>query len=131
MPWFEYYYPGAEYVDWIGVGALNYGDVASWSRWWSFHQILEKAYPILLRMDKPIMISEFGSLASGGDMSEWYRQAFYHIDHTYGRGVKAIVFFNQPDDITISPNFPLNWSLTQDRRAAGIVAQETRRFSAM
>ena len=51
MPWFEYYYPGPEYVDWIGVGVLNYGTVATWSRWWSFHQILEKSYPVLLRMN--------------------------------------------------------------------------------
>jgi hypothetical protein len=131
MPWFEYYYPGPEYVDWIGTGVLNYGTIASWSRWWSFHQILEKAYPQLLRMDKPIMISEFGSLSQGGDMAEWYRQAFYHLTHTYGRGIRAIVFFNQPTDITISPTYPLNWSLMQNVRAADVVAQEISQLSAM
>ena len=66
-----------------------------WSRWWSFHQILEKSYPQLLRFSKPIMISEFGTLAKGGDPAEWYRQAFYHMSHTYGRGVRAVVLFNQ------------------------------------
>ena len=131
MPWFEYYFPGPEYVDWIGVGVLNYGDVASWSRWWSFHQILEKAYPTLLRLQKPIMISEFGTLASGGDMSEWYRQAFYHITHTYSRGVRAVIFFNQPNDITISPNFPLNWTVTQSPKAKDVVAEEIGRLSAL
>jgi hypothetical protein len=131
MPWFEFYYPGAEYVDWIGVGVLNYGDIASWSRWWSFHQILEKAYPSLLRIEKPIMISEFGTLSAGGDMAEWYRQAFYHMTHTYSRGVRAVVFFNQPNDITISPNYPLNWSLTQSPKASGIVAGEIGKLSGM
>ena len=131
MPWFEYYYPGPEYVDWIATGVLNYGDIASWSRWWSFHQILEKAYPTLLRMNKPIMISEFGTLSSGGDMTEWYRQAFYHITHTYSRGVKAVVFFNQPNDITISPTYPLNWSVTQNGRAVEVVAGEVARLSAL
>lgn len=131
MPWFEYYYPGPEYVDWIGIGVLNYGTIASWSRWWSFHQILEKAYPQLLRMQKPIMISELGSLSKGGDMAEWYRQAFYHMNHTYARGVRAVVFFNQPNDITISPQYPLNWSLTQSTRATEVVAEEIARTSAM
>lgn len=131
MPWFEYYYPGNEYVDWIGTGVLNYGDIASWSRWWSFHQVLEKAYPTLLRIGKPIIISEFGTLASGGDMVEWYRQAFYHVTHTYSRGVRAIVFFNQPNDITISPTYPLNWSLTQNAKAAAVVANELARLSAL
>ncbi len=123
MPWFEYYYPGAEMVDWIGVGVLNYGNVASWSRWWSFHQILEKAYPTLLKFEKPLMISEFGTLTQGGNAYEWYRQAFYHIDHTYRRGVRAIIFFNQESDVTLS-NAPLNWSVTQDPGARKLVAEQ-------
>lgn len=131
MPWFEYYYPGPEYVDWIGVGVLNYGNVASWSRWWSFNQILEKAYPTLLRLNKPIMISEFGTLSAGGDLAEWYRQAFYHIDHTYSRGIRAVILFNQANDITISPEFPLNWSLLQNPRAMELTAGELARKSAM
>lgn len=131
MPWFEYYYPGPEYVDWIGVGVLNYGTIASWSRWWSFHQILEKAYPQLLRMQKPVMISEFGTLAQGGDMTEWYRQAFYHMTHTYARGVRAVVFFNQPNDITISPTYPLNWSVGQNVKAVELVGAEIGKMTAM
>jgi hypothetical protein len=131
MPWFEFYYPGPEYVDWIGTGVLNYGTIASWSRWWSFHQILEKAYPQLLSMQKPIMICEFGTLAQGGDMAEWYRQAFYHATHTYSRGVRALVFFNQPQDVTISPQYPLNWSVAQSTRATQVVTEEIARLSAM
>ncbi|MGZ8708976.1 MAG: glycoside hydrolase family 26 protein [Thermoanaerobaculia bacterium] len=131
MPWFEYYYPGAEYVDWIGVGVLNYGTIASWSRWWSFHQILEKAYPQLLNLQKPIMISEFGTLSQGGDMAEWYRQAFYHMTHTYSRGVRAVVFFNQANDITISPEYPLDWTVTQNVRATEVVAAELGKMSAL
>ncbi len=131
MPWFEYYYPGPEYVDWVGVGVLNYGTIASWSRWWSFHQILEKAYPQLLRVNKPVMISEFGTLSQGGDVAEWYRQAFYHMTHTYSRAVRAVIFFNQPNDITLSPNYPLNWSITQSSKATGVVANEITRTTAL
>ncbi|HYC89801.1 MAG TPA: glycosyl hydrolase [Thermoanaerobaculia bacterium] len=131
MPWFEFYYPGAEYVDWIGTGVLNYGTIASWSRWWSFHQILEKSYPQLRSMEKPIMICELGTLAQGGDMAEWYRQAFYHMTHTYSRSIRAVVFFNQPSDVTLSPNYPLNWSVTQNAKATEVVAGEITRMSAM
>ena len=131
MPWFEYYYPGPEYVDGIGTGVLNYGTIASWSRWWSFHQILEKAYPKMLALKKPIMICEFGTIAQGGDVAEWYRQAFYHLSHTYNRGVRAIVFFNQPLDATLSPQYPLNWSVTQSAKATDVVAKEIARLSAM
>ena len=130
MPWFEYYYPGSEYVDWVGIGVLNYGNVASWSRWWSFHQILEKAYPALLGLKKPIMISEFGTLTAGGDAAEWYRQAFYHIGHTYGRGIRSVIFFNQQNDVTMS-SMALNWSATQNARASEVIAEELARRSAL
>lgn len=128
MPWLEFYYPGAQYVDWVGVGVLNYGDVASWSRWWSFHQIIEKSYPSISKLGKPIMISEFGSLASGGNITEWYKQAFYHLGHQYG-GVKAIVFFNDPADRSMSPEWPLNWAIIQSPQATGLVAEQLRRSS--
>jgi hypothetical protein len=111
MPWFEYYYPGPEFVDWIGTGVLNYGDVAPWSRWWTFHQIIEKAYPTLHALGKPLMITEFGSLTSGGDASRWYAAAFRDLGEKYG-DIRAVVFFNQTHDVTLS-TAPLNWSVLQ------------------
>jgi hypothetical protein len=129
MPWFEYYYPGPEWVDWVGFGVLNYGSVATWSRWWSFHQIVEKAYPALLAFKKPLVICEFGTLSYGGDVPEWYKQAFYHLEHTYGR-VRAVVLFNQTADTTMSA-YPLNWSVLQDRSATALVSREIARKSAV
>ena len=128
MPWLEYYYPGDEYVDWIGVGVLNYGNIASWSRWWSFHQIIEKAYPTLASIDKPIMISEFGSLDDGGSLEAWYRQAFYHLRHHYGR-IRGVVFFNAADDRSISPEWPLDWTVGQNKNAAQVVSEEIAKAS--
>jgi hypothetical protein len=127
MPWFEFYYPGDEYVDWVGIGILNYGDVATWSRWWSFHQILEKSYATLSTFKKPMMVCELGTLTSGGEMQEWYKQAFYHLETTYGR-IRSVVFFNQPADVTMSTT-PLNWSVTQDPASTALVSRELARIS--
>lgn len=124
MPWFEYYYPGPECVDWIGTGILNYGDVAPWSRWWSFHQIMEKAYPTLASLNKPVMITEFGTLTSGGDATAWYDAAFNDLKTKYG-GVRAIVFFNQTSDATLSTK-PLDWSVLQSVSATDRVRRELR-----
>lgn len=122
MPWFEYYYPGDEWVDWIGTGILNYGDTAPWSRWWTFHQIIEKAYPALLKLHKPIMITEFGSVTSGGDAAQWYAQAFRDAHEKYG-AIRSIIFFNQTHDATLSTT-PLNWSPLQDVSTTRAVASE-------
>ncbi|HSP34427.1 MAG TPA: glycosyl hydrolase [Thermoanaerobaculia bacterium] len=130
MPWFEYYFPGPEYVDWIGVGVLNYGTVASWSRWWSFHQILEKAYPVLLKLNKPIIVCEFGTVGNGGDVGKWYEQAFYHIDHTYRRGVRAVILFNQPHDDTM-PGLDLDWTVLQNANAMKFVSRQIAEHSAL
>jgi len=119
MPWFEYYYPGDEWVDWIGTGVLNYGDTAPWSRWWTFHQIIEKAYPALLKLHKPIMITEFGSVTSGGDAAKWYEQALRDAQEKYG-AIRSIIFFNQAHDVTLSAT-PLNWSPLQDARTMSVL----------
>lgn len=124
MPWFEYYYPGDEWVDWAGTGVLNYGDVAQWSRWWSFHQILEKAYPALEKIGKPIMITEFGSLTSGGDAAAWYGAAFADIRTKYP-AIRSVVFFNQAADVTLSTT-SLNWSVLQSPRVANQVREQIR-----
>ncbi len=119
MPWFEYYYPGDEWVDWVGTGVLNYGDAAPWSRWWTFHQIVEKSYPALVALHKPIMITEFGTVAGGGDAAQWYAQAFRDMHDKYG-AIRSVVFFNQSHDVTLSST-PLNWSPLQDAAATRAV----------
>lgn len=122
MPWFEYYYPGDEWVDWVGIGILNYGTVAPWSRWWTFHQVLEKAYPALEKIGKPVMITEFGTLTAGGDARQWYVGAFHDMQDKY-QGVRAVVFFNQTHDVTLSTE-PLNWSPLQNVGATLIVRDQ-------
>jgi hypothetical protein len=76
------------------------------------------------------MISELGTVDKGGDPTEWYRQAFYHIDHTYSRGIRAVIFFNQASDITMS-NLPLNWTVAQSPRSATLVGQQLAAHSAL
>ncbi len=117
---FDAYYPGHDYVDWIGLGTLNYGTVASWSRWWSFDEIFGTHYPELARFGKPILLSEFGSLAVGGDRAEWYRSAFCAIPQKYP-AVKAILFFHFNEDNTLTYQM-LDWYFKEDSSIiAGIV----------
>jgi glycosyl hydrolase family 26 len=122
MPWIEEYYPGDEYVDWIGIGVLNYGSVARWSRWWSLRQILEKPYATLSKIRKPMMICELGTLTAGGDILEWYEDAFRDIDRRYHR-IRGIVLFNERRD--------RNWSVMQDPETTEFVARQLVRLAPM
>lgn len=117
--WWELYYPGDEYVDWVGTGVLNYGPIAQWSRWWTFEEIFGTKYRKLAGIGKPVMIAELGSLRVGGDRAAWYRDALVDLPSRHP-AVKAILFFNASDDQTVTLQ-KVEWSFRQDPEvAAGI-----------
>jgi len=106
------YYPGDEYVDWVGVGALNYGTVALWSQWWSFGRIFGDYYNWLASFNKPIAITEFGCLDVGGVRNEWYTEALDSLPEKYPV-LKAVIFYNNDNDFTTLSK-TLDWSLNND-----------------
>lgn len=119
MPWLEYYFPGADEVDWVGFGVLNYGEIASWSKWWSVDEIISRQYPALLSFKKPLIITEFGTLARGGDPRRWFAEGREALESRY-RGVHAIVLFNQTHDDTLGGE-ALNWSPLAMPRSADVL----------
>ena len=110
---FKDYYPGDKYVDHVGVGILNYGVVAAWSRWWAFKDIFGNHYPQLAAYNKPIMITEFGSLAVGGNRARWYADALDSMPQKYPL-VKSILFFHFSKDNTTTQQ-TLNWYIKDDK----------------
>ncbi|HSJ67008.1 MAG TPA: glycosyl hydrolase [Anditalea sp.] len=118
---FEAYYPGDEYVDWVGTTTLNYGEVASWSNWWSFSEIFDKPYKDLSKYKKPIILAEFGSVAVGGNRANWYKEALSDFPSKYPL-VKSLVFFHNSQDATITKK-PLNWEIQNDPRVIQEIAK--------
>jgi beta-mannanase len=94
---FEELYPGEYFVDYIGINVLNFGDVASWSAWWTFDQIIDKAYTTLSAYGKPMMISELGCLSVGGNRAEWYRGMMQSLPVKYPT-VKVLLHFHYSED---------------------------------
>ncbi|WP_207492494.1 glycoside hydrolase family 26 protein [Aridibaculum aurantiacum] len=113
------FYPGHAYVDWIGITALNYGTVATWSQWWSFDDIVGKAYDSLSLYAKPIMLTEFGSLAVGGDRAKWFDDALRSLPAKYP-AVKSVVFFHAANDLTTTYK-ALDWSFDQDKEVVSVI----------
>lgn len=117
---YDLYYPGDDYVDWVSGGTLNYGTVASWSKWYTFEEIFGNNYPQISKYKKPIMISEFGSLATGGDRKKWYQDALRAIPVKYP-WVKSVVFFHVSSDATTTDK-ALNWYIKYDQDIVKTVA---------
>jgi mannan endo-1,4-beta-mannosidase len=74
------YYPGSEFVDWLGLDGFNWGATQKWSKWQSFSDIFMKSYDALCKLAvKPILIAEFGSTEIGGDKAEWIENSLIMI----------------------------------------------------
>lgn len=98
-PWkkIDVYYPGNEYVDWIGITMLNYGKYNENSYWESFEQLYDWFDKDITKYKKPIMLAEFGSTNFGGNKEEWVRNALFNIKKYYPE-ILSIVFFNSNQD---------------------------------
>jgi len=104
------YYPGDEYVDWVGVDGYNFGDEHDeWHEWESFESVFDdvldafaKRYP-----DKPVMIAETGCAAHDRKRRvAWIREA-----HAYLRRrpqVKALVWFHYDKRREGEPNWRID-----------------------
>jgi hypothetical protein len=124
---YEYYYPGQQYVDWIGITALNYGTVAPWSQWWSFDDIISKSYNDFSKHNHPIMLTEFGSLGVGGDRAAWYYNALDSIPVKYPL-VHSVVFFHASGDNTTTYK-TLDWSIKNDKEVIKAIQSAVKNWS--
>ncbi len=110
------YYPGQNYVDWIGITGLNYGSLNEKGRSVSFKDLYHPFHEEVKRYpNKPVMISEFGSLQLGVDQKQWLKEALASIDSEF-KEINAIVFFNSGFDKNIPQHSNknlryLNWKL--------------------
>ena len=111
---FTDYYPGSNYVDYVGTGTLNYGPVVNWGKWWSFDEIFGNHYPELASFNKPMMLTEFASLAYGGDRNQWYNDALRDIPLKYPL-VKSVLLFHFDADNTTTQQV-LNWNIINDEQ---------------
>lgn len=107
---FHLYYPGDEYVSWVGVDGYNFGEHHDeWHGWQSFDDVfavmLEDLHARFPR--KPIMIAEFGC-ASGrtGQREEWIRAALESLrQRPY---IKAAIWFNYDKRREGEPNWRID-----------------------
>ncbi|MDR1133511.1 MAG: beta-mannanase [Synergistaceae bacterium] len=84
----SYYYPGDEWIDWIGASVYGGGE--------SFEEIMKPLYPGLcaLSPSKPIALLEIG--ASGPEKTKWTREAFLAINSGKYPRLKAVSWWNKP-----------------------------------
>ena len=87
------FYPGAAFVDWVSLTVFNWGTTLAWSEWHSLDDLIRPTYDALLRFEKPLMISEIGTVTDGGSAAAWISRAMERLQVDYAR-VRAVVWFS-------------------------------------
>ena len=94
------YWPGDDYVDWIGLDAYNFYPIDPWGGerpYRDFDNCFRAIYDSCMAIsDKPLMIAEFGSGEfdyKGLTKADWVEEAFYKIKTEYP-GIKLFTWFH-------------------------------------
>jgi len=99
-------YPGAAYVDVVGLSVFNGGSSLPWGGWRSFARIYDPSARVLRQIAprKPVQISEAGSSERGGSKPAWIRAMFATL-RTH-REVRSLVWY----DLRKQANWPITSS---------------------
>lgn len=92
------YYPGSQYVDWIGADGYNWAPKLAGAPWRDFASIFSTFYHWGAATGKPLLVGEFGVLERRpGEKAAWYRQTATEL-RTRFPDIKALVYFNSDLD---------------------------------
>jgi cellulose synthase (UDP-forming) len=113
------FYPGKDYVDWIGINILNYGRLNQDGKNLTFKKLYEPFhYEIQKLPSTPVIISEFGTLKDDQKQHEWFNKAFYSIENNFSE-IKSVIYFNSKVDDNwpegLQKNNLMDWSITENQ----------------
>jgi Glycosyl hydrolase family 26 len=91
---FSQFFPGDEWVDYVGLDGYNWGATEGES-WDTFSQLFASSYATITSLStKPVIIAETGSSESGGDKAAWIEETFFRTIPERMPRVAAVVWFN-------------------------------------
>ena len=113
------FYPGIEYVDWIGVNILNYGQLNQDEKWREFEYLYKPFHDEFKNLPTtPVMISEFGTLKKDQKQSQWFKNAFVAIEKEF-KEIKSVIFFTSKVDSNIPKDTKddqyLDWTIAYNQ----------------
>ena len=111
------FYPGDEYVDWVGASAFNWDNSADWATWQTPEQVFGETYQALEAFNKPVLLAEFGTGTNTRDGVDWVTESLNWLSSL--PKLQGIVWFDR------SYNDRINFYLSPAQRSAMMTAIET------
>ena len=96
---FTQFFPGDEYVDYVGLDGYNWGN-SNGESFESFSKIFASSYATITQLSsKPLIVTETASSESGGSKAAWIEETFFRtIPQTMPR-VQAVIWFNDNKEL--------------------------------
>ncbi|MDD3364443.1 MAG: glycosyl hydrolase [Syntrophomonas sp.] len=93
----ELYYPGSEYVDWVGLTCYNEGTSYTDGIWRNFNDMYRPVYNdyLLKYPGKPFMITEFSCNEAGGDKKAWIKECLNSLKNY--PNIRIAVWFDKTE----------------------------------
>ena len=122
------FYPGEEYVDWLGVNILNYGQYNPNKENVSFSGLYEPFHEEFKKLpDTPVLVSELGTQGDKQYREQWFDEAFAAIENDF-QEISSLIFFNSSFDSNWPANLDpqddyLDWTIPQNLYLADLQRQ--------
>ena len=92
---FSQFYPGDEWVDYVGLDGYNWG-TSEGDSFAGFSKIFASSYATISQLSsKPLIISETASSEVGGSKAAWIEEAFFTTIPQQMPRVSAVIWFNE------------------------------------
>jgi cellulose synthase (UDP-forming) len=123
------YFPGKDYVDWIGVTCLNYGKMNPDAKFYSMDSLYQPFHlKTVFRTGLPVILSEMGSPKSEGNQQQWFQKAFDSSLKHFPE-IKALVLFNSPgdkNDPMLPPFGHIDWDINLSDSLSALISQKSK-----
>ena len=97
------YYPGAAYVDLIGLDGYNFGDHHDkWHEWQSYEEVFERTIKACMKFNKPVYISEIGC-ADDKRKPAWIKDFLEKVSQD--ERIEGFIYFNHFNPRKGEPNW--------------------------
>jgi len=94
----------------VGFSAFNWGKTNQKTKWRTFTYSSNNIYNLLIKYDKPIIVAETSSVATGGNKTSWFTQLLSKELESMDK-IKAIILF---DSISRGADFEIGSGMDKE-----------------
>ena len=92
---FSQFYPGDEWVDYVGLDGYNWGNSGSES-FADFSKIFASSYATITQLSsRPLIVTETAASEAGGDKAAWIEETFLKTIPEKMPRISAVIWFNE------------------------------------